>query len=244
MRQRLKNLVRWDKKGQSFVELAIVIPVLLFLLVGIVEVAFVYFSYMDALDLTREAARFGSTRDYRMGDVENPSGLPMSACTDAYLHYFYDTACIFIDPEINSSLPISPTGFDDVVITVVSIAGNRVTHRYPYPEGTFSLYHTSLVSGTETIEVPNWKLDCKGKITRTQPYFTNAKIESMFKSGAPTERGLVIVEVYYCYHHVIGMPILDAVIPNPTRLHAYTIMPASEAIPTPTPILPTPTANP
>jgi hypothetical protein len=61
-------------------------------------------------------------------------------------------------------------------------------------------------------------------------------MEALFPPDAPTEKGFVLVEVYYCYHHKIGLPFLTWAISNPLRMHAYTIMPSSEAIPTPTPI--------
>jgi hypothetical protein len=220
-------------KGQSFVELALVIPILVLLLAGVVEIAFLYFSYMSALDLTREAARFASARDYRM--LEAPTvGLPMSACQDASLHYYYDTSCFFIDPEINSSLEISSTDYADVAISVFTVTGNQVTNRWPdNADGVFSLYQTSIGGNM----VPNWKLDCSGNIARTEPFMTNAQLEAMFQPDAPTEKGFVLVEVYYCYHHKIGLPFLTMAIPNPMRMHAYTIMPAAEAIPTPTPIV-------
>jgi hypothetical protein len=220
-------------KGQSFVELALVVPLLALLLAGVVEIAFLYFSYMSALDLTREAARFASARDYRITDVQNPGGLPFSACTDTYLHYWYDTSCFFIDTQINSSLEISPTDYADVAISVFTVSGNKVTNRWPdNADGVFSLYQSN-VGGSM---VPNWKLDCAGNIARTEPYITNAELEAMFQPDAPTEKGFVLVEVYFCYHHKIGLPFLTWAIPNPMRMHAYTIMPSSEAIPTPTPI--------
>ena len=49
-------------RGQSFVELALVVPILLLILLGVVEVAFFMGRYLDVLDLTREAARFASGR--------------------------------------------------------------------------------------------------------------------------------------------------------------------------------------
>lgn len=221
-------------KGQSFIELALVTPVLALLLAGVVEIAFLYFSYMSALDLSREAARFASSRDYRINDVADPSGLPFSACQDNYLSYFYDTACFFIDPEINTSLTISATDYADVAISVFTVSNNHVTNRWPdNADGVFSLYQTN-VGGSM---VPNWKLDCHGNIVRTEPFMTNAELEALFQPDAPTEKGFVMVEVYYCYHHKLGLPFLTWAIPNPLRMHAYTIMPASEAIPTPTPIV-------
>ena len=223
MRLRIKR--KGLAKGQSFVELALVIPVLMLLLAGVVEIAFLYFSYMSALDLTREAARFASARDFRQLDMPDPN----EACTDNYLHFYYDTACFFTDPEINSSLEISPTDYADVAISVFTITGNQVTNRWPdNADGVFSLYQTG--------GVPNWKLDCAGNIIRTEPYMTNGEIEALFQPDAPTEKGFVMVEVYYCYHHKLGMPFLTWAIPNPLRMQSYTIMPAPEAIPTPTPI--------
>jgi hypothetical protein len=212
-------------KGQSFVELALVTPVLLLMLAGVVEIAFLYFSYMSALDLTREAARFASARDFRQLDAPDPA----EACTDSYLHFYLDTTCFFTDPEINSSLEISSTDYADVAISVFTITGNVVTDRYPdNADGVFSLYQTA--------GVPNWKLDCAGNVVRTEPYMTNAELEALFQPDAPTEKGFVLVEVYYCYHHKIGLPFLTWAIPDPLRMQAYTIMPAPEAIPTPTPI--------
>jgi len=229
VRIKLKGLT----KGQSFIELALVTPVLVLLMVGVVEIAFLYYAYMSALDLTREAARFASSRDYRIADVQNPSGLPGSACEDTYLHFYYDTACFFIDTEINSSLEISPTDYADVAISVFTVTNNKVTNRWPNnADGVFSLYQTN-VGGTM---VPNWKLDCAGNVVRTVPYMTNARMESLFLDDAPREKGFVLVEVYYCYHHKIGLPLLNWAIPDPLRMHSYTIMPSSEAIPTPTPI--------
>jgi len=228
-------------KGQSFVETALVVPVLVLLMAGVVEIAFLYFSYMSALDLTREAARFASARDYRMEDAPG-SGLPFSACLDNSLHYWYDTSCFFMDPEINSSLVVSSTDYADVAISVFTVARNHVTNRWPAenpdgsanPDGVFSLYQTN-VGG---VMVPNWKLDCSGNVVRTEPYMTNAEMEALFQPNAPVDKGFVLVEVYFCYHHKIGLPFLTWAIPNPMRLHAYTIMPSSEAIPTPTPIAP------
>jgi hypothetical protein len=225
VRIKLKGLT----KGQSFVELALVVPILMLLMAGVVEIAFLYFSYMTALDLTRESARFASARDYRKTD--NPGGTPASACLDDYLHYYYDTACFFTDPEINSSLEITQTDYADVAISVFTVTGNKVTNRWPdNADGVFSLYQTA--------GVPNWKLDCAGNIERTEPFMTNAELEALFQPEAPTEKGFVMVEVYYCYHHKVGLPFLSWAIPNPMRMHAYTIMPSSEAIPTPTPIGP------
>lgn len=213
--------------GQSFVELALIIPLLLVVLAGLTEVGFYMFAYLNALDLTREAARFASTRDFKVLNVTdpNPNHLPMSACTDSVLHYYYDTACFFVDPQLNPWIPLDPNNYDDVTISVFSVNDNNViSQRFPLPSGVWSLYNN------------NWQKDCNGNVATTQPYISNATIQNDFMSGAPHSKGLVLVEVYYCYHQVLNLPFFSQFMSNPVRMHAYSIMPAPEAIPTPTPI--------
>jgi hypothetical protein len=214
---------KWTS-GQSLIELAILLPVLFLLLAGMVEFGFLFYSYMTALDLTREAARFASSRDYRKEDPPHPT-TPFSACEDTDLNFYYDTACFFIDPEINPTLPITNTRFEDVTISVFSIENGIVTNRWPANSyGVWSLYND------------NWRYDCHGTLVRNEPYFTNAEIESKFVSGAPVNRGLVLVEMYFCYKQLLDLPGLNYILDNPMSLHTYTIMPAPEAIPTPTPL--------
>lgn len=211
------------ERGQSFIELALIIPVLLVVLAGLTEVGFFMFAYLNALDLTREAARFASTRDFNQGRLSGV--VPLSACSDNVLDYYYDTACFFVDPQLNPWIPLVPSNYDDVTISVFSVNDNNlIGQRFPLPGGVWSLYNN------------NWQKDCSGNTVATQPYMTNTAIQNDFLSGAPHSKGLVLVEVYYCYHQVLNLPFFSQFMPNPVRMHAYSIMPAPEAIPTPTPI--------
>jgi hypothetical protein len=231
-----------SKSGQSFVELALTFTVILLLLAGLVEVGFVFFSYLTVLDQTREAARFASIRDYTEGmDTylptaagqcpENPLADGVTdycdACRDDWLDYFYDTACFFIDSDLNPYITFSAPNLDDVAITVFTINDNNVSDRWPDDsDGVWSLNND------------NWKKDCDGTVVHTEPFLTDDEIEAMFVANAPEDRGLVLVEGYYCYDLLLDLPIFAQIVPSPFRIHAYTIMPASEAIPTPTPIPP------
>lgn len=219
----LQKVKRFKKgSGQSLVELAIIFPLLLIMLAGMVEVAFGMFAYLTALDLTREAARFASIRDYHEQELENPSD-PTTACTDNVLHYYYDTACFFTDDALNPFLDIRANKYDDVVITVFTVANDHISDHHPDADG-WSLYSD------------NWKKDCQGNVVRTSPFFPDSYIEDHFMPNAPTDRGIVLVETWVCYDMVLNLPFISDFIPSPFRLHTYTIMPAPEAIPTPTPI--------
>jgi hypothetical protein len=226
--------VNWrfrQQSGQSFVELAILLPILLLLFAGLVEVGFFIYTYLNAVDLTREAARFASLRDPFVMDAPG-SGLPESSCSSDDFHYYFKTACLILDPGFNPYLEFD-TEVDDITISVVTVSGDVVTDRWPADgDGVWSLASASDTwPGSES-----WTKDCQGNVVRTEPFFTNSEIMSMFQSGAPPNRGLVIVEIYYCYQQVLNLPVLSDAIPNPIRMHVFSWMPAFEAIPTPTPI--------
>ena len=62
--RRLVGRWRWNKKGgeraQSLVELALVLPILLVLIVGIADIGSAYNAYLTVIDSGREGARLGS----------------------------------------------------------------------------------------------------------------------------------------------------------------------------------------
>ena len=212
--------------GQSFVELALTLPVIILLIAGLVEVGFVMYTYLTVLDQTREAARFASVRDYRQG-LESGILDPSTTCQDRNLDYYYDTACFFIDPDLNPYITFQNSNLDDVAISVFTVNDNHVSNRWPNDsDHVWSLFND------------NWTKDCNGNVVQTEPFMTDDDIEHLFVTDAPADRGLVLVEGYYCYHLLLNLPIVDQIIPSPFRIHAYTIMPAGEAIPTPTPIPP------
>ncbi len=122
--KRDKNRSSWKNRGQSFVELAIVLPVLLFLLIGFVEVGAVIYTYLSMLDVSREAARFASEHDPDILEGPGAGGF----CEDDQLHFYQDTACVIIGAGFNPDFSIDPTR-DDVTISVFTIDDNLVTDR-------------------------------------------------------------------------------------------------------------------
>ena len=102
--------------GQSFVELAIVLPLLLFLLIGFVEVGAIIYSYLSMLDVAREAARFASEHDPDILEGPGAGGF----CEDDELHFFQDTACVIVGAGFNPDIVLDPTR-DDVTISVFTI---------------------------------------------------------------------------------------------------------------------------
>lgn len=226
--------------GQSFVELAIVLPLLLFLLIAFVEVGAVIYNYLSLLDVVREAARFAADRDPDVlnGDMSN---YPTSACEDNALHYYLDTACVVIGTNFNQDITLDPTR-DDLTISIFTIASNVVTDRKPNDaDGVWSLYSD------------NWTKNCDGSFRSNTPFFpqiTGSNWPTVAapttgpgtptidpgSAGGPTSKGIVLVEIYYCHDQLLNLPLISDLLPNPIPLHAFAVMPAPEAAPTPTPL--------
>ena len=221
-------------RGQSLVEIAIALPVLLLLLSGMVELGFMLNYYLSLLDSTREAARQYSNYDpfedgYSLAtpdctctdEILCPNdtkvGNPDSTDTDCDSTPFYQvtagTVVYSLKPanEQDTSRKIElVSSSDDVVVSVFSVDG---THVVRFPSSMGGEYH--------------W--------FNNQPSaFSDAEIISRLIGAAPPT-GILLVEVFYNYHQVLALPWITIIIPNPTMLHAYTMMPLSAAEPTPTP---------
>jgi len=262
-------------RGQSFLELALVLPVLLIMLLGLVEVAYFIGHYLDALDLTREAARFASIRDPFAPIVSD-----LNCFTADRFNFYWDTACVFSPPEqadcdaalpdngkdlgggnllywcngMNQYLDFNPAT-DDIVISLYTVKkDNSIGATHPHGaesvtdyKGNISYYWAFSNHKTGTyVATDNWKKDCQGNVVRTEPYYTQARLEdqlnlstSEFPSNVTpaavnSNRGFVAVEIFYCHRQILGVPLLTDFIPNPLMLHTYTLMPLPAAAPTAT----------
>lgn len=252
-------------RGQSFVELAIILPVLLVLLLGLIEVAAFICRYLDMLDLTREAARFASVRDpfSRVPASQWTCG-PGASGSDPAFDFFYNTACIFSPPNtsscntsdpkfcngLNTFLKFDPAT-DDIVISVFTVTYQRPTPMPPARNPRVTDSHPQQSGGprvgnfwafsdndADTAHNANWSKDCSTtpKVVRLTPYYDTDRVNGFLSSGSGSpSKGLVAIEFYHCYNQVLALPMISLFIPNPMRIHAYTLMPLPAAQPSPTP---------
>jgi len=202
------------------------------------------YNYLSLLDVVREAARFAADRDPEVlnWDTVNFPVYPQGACDDNALHYYLDTACVVIGADFNKDITLNPAT-DDIAISVFTIDNNIVVDRkpgLPDTDGVWSLY------------ADNWTKNCDGTLRSTTPFFPYTYGGSPGTPGSwaptptfgpgtiipagPPDKGMVLVEIYYCHHQLLNLPIISDLIPNPIPLHAFTVMPAPQAAPTPTPL--------
>ncbi len=212
--------IKKSNKGQSFVELALVISFILLLLAGVVEFGNLLNQYINIIDGAREGARFGSNNDpfIRVND-SNCSSAPTTFCDNLTFYQSIDTI-VEGDPTATpptkgaiAPIVLDPTR-DDVVVSVFSVTTNPTNiKRFPNNgKGYWSAY------GNHASEV------------------TASDISSQLNSNISSS-GIVVVEVFYDYWQILDLPFFTAVVPNPVTLHATVMMPltAAEATPTPGP---------
>ena len=191
-------------RGQSLVEFAIAFPIIILLFSGVVEFGFALNYYLSLLDATRYAARWGSANgDPFLSGYNTATNVPFYQAVTGLV-------VANLDPTVTNPgyqgrrLPLDPA-LDDVIITVYGSSGGSAAE-FPV-EGPYRLYNNG-----------------------GDPLFNEERIESRLVSGSPNE-GILVVEVLYNYHQVLGLPWLAPFVPDPLVLRAYTIMPLSPAEP-------------
>jgi hypothetical protein len=175
------------EEAQSFVEVALFLPILLIMLSGLVEFGFLMNQYLNLLDGPREGARWGASH--------------------------YPTEAIFYTGIENeaASIAINPVSLnpatDDVIISTY-------TYRC-IPSCVTSLYGTT----------HSWAQDMHSTGPNATSAFTATTINAKVGTGANTKGGVLVVELFYSYHQILGLPWITVFVPDPIRVSSYTIMP-------------------
>ena len=195
------------RRGQSLVEFSLMLPILLIMLSGLVEFGFLLNSYLDVIDAAREAARFAANED---PTVDSPTDLPPN-----FWHTAWTNSRGFLFTASDGRIDWTPTdAFDctdvkgDIVVSAFGFFSNTVQTRYP-------------------IDDSDGASNCENYPTKWEDEDINDKMSdsSIGNSGA------VLVEIYYEYEWLLGLPWITAFMPDGIVLHAYTIMPNTYAEP-------------
>ena len=150
-------------RGQSMVELALLFPVLLILLSGLIEFGFILNEYLSLMDAARNAARFAADGLYYehdntstiIGDMDQYSivcvGDPNDSSVIPTQHFYRQTACL-VNQELRQEAPtialnnngteldgddyLDPLEGNDIIISAFSFTeGVGITNRHPDNDG-------------------------------------------------------------------------------------------------------------
>jgi hypothetical protein len=212
-------------KGQSFVEMTVFLMVFLFLLVGMVESAYLLNRYVGLVDAAREGARFGSNGGFSGKTKTDPYIRTTTPYTSNPLFFQY------IDCIMEGSHGLCPPGTGDT-----SNGALDAIILDPTKDEIFITFYRIRNHVIDATFGP-WPRYNNGVHT---PQVTNAIVQASLKTTAADDSGVLVVEIFYAHHQLLKFPIYANSYTDPINVHAYSIMPLSRAKATPTPA-PTPT---
>ena len=220
---RLKNYmkrysfdIQKGSKGQSFVELSIVVLLLMLLVAGIAEFGVLLNRYLNIVDGAREAARYGANYDPFAACVAdangNITGTPDSdgICSDYYTSSAKMAVDVINPIVLNTVAPLK----DDIVISIFVLANN---HFCRFPTGSENGWSWSQM--VEGLATPDH--------TSAQ---SSASIQSQMNPSAPAVSAM-LVEIFYNYPQTLKAPFYDQFFPDPVPVYSYAIMPLKNVYP-------------
>ena len=195
-----------EEKGQSFVELSLVVVFLMIFVAGIVEFGFMLNNYLNLVDASREAVRYSS--DYNPF-IEDDEGKRIVGADGKYVvdtDFFTETGKL--TQEVLAPVVLNKDAGDDIVISFFSVDLKKdIFIRYPQTaEGYWSVLGEK---GTN---------------------FSDADMKSRMDSNAPPT-GVLLIEIYYNYPQVLKLPLFTAFVRDPMPVYVYAIMPLAAAEP-------------
>lgn len=116
------------EKGQSFVELSLVVIFLMIFVAGVVEFGFLLNNYLNLVDASREAVRYSSNFDPWLEGCTNHAD---PSCLDQ--NFFNDT--VRLTEDVLAPVTLDAGKGDDVVISVISVGNGAIVARYPDDNG-------------------------------------------------------------------------------------------------------------
>ena len=194
-------------KGQSLVEIALTLPILLILLSGLTELGFMLNYYLSLVDASREVARLFSNYDHEYVDPNTGSSFYESAV---------DQIITILEPSDTNDTTRKIRIYENVIDPVKNHDNEIIVSVYSISGSNATLLNEHHWSG------------------RQASHFDEAEVNNRIAGTAPNS-GALVIEVFYTYEQVLDLPWMQPVLGDSTVLYAYTFMPQSSSEPTPTP---------
>jgi len=231
-------------RGQSFVELMLVMTILALRLAGTVEFGLLLNNYLKVLDGAREAARYDSANlAFSWDNSTNPATLVQNP---SFYNIAVSTAAATMTP-VTLNPANSPTHIDDIIVSVFSLSNthNTIVRFPPGDPNGWSLcnHYAAFAAAYPAHQIPaalsvngdpdpHWSACGTGRVSQ----ITIASMQTIMNHyPAAPNSGVLVVEIYYNYPQLLKLPVLTTVLADPVPLYVYTIMPLSSAEPTQVP---------
>jgi hypothetical protein len=186
------------------VELALALPVLLIMFLGLVELGFLMRAHLVVVNACREAARFGSRGTFTDEEI---AGRAIDTISPT-------------DERENDLLPIQFAGPDANTQIVVT--------RFRVPAKGAAVYNPSYITGTlgleSEIDPDAYALKLKEETDKFNADLENDKSVK----AVPTGQDVIVVEIFYYHYEVLHAPIVEWFFPDPMVVYSRTVMRISE----------------
>ncbi len=187
--------MRRKEDGQSLVEFAVILPIILFILVGMVEVGWAMHSYVTVASAAREATRFGARGNFQEEDVAEVALVAMQA-VETHLE----------GPEANTT----------IIVTFVDIdPTGAYTVTTPYITGTLPVT-SALITGALDIA----QIAANNAAFNNDPFHCPIGVDP----PCGTRNDLIVVEAFYNHRQMLGLPLVSDILPDPLPMYSRGVM--------------------
>jgi hypothetical protein len=193
------------QRGQSLVEIAIFLPIFILIIAGIFEMGFYLNNYLNLLDSSREAVRYGADLDpsnYNPAYNRNSPGYTGSPTLDCdTTQEFYTVVACYA--EENLPVAFDPSnGYDDIVISAFVIKNGVACYRFPWDDAD-----------------RGWSY-----LGNQSSLFSTARVSALIPDDSP-QQGMLILEIFYKHQQALGLPFFTMFVPREIGIYVHSIMP-------------------
>jgi len=189
------------QKGQSLVEMAIITPVLIFMLIGVFEVGYALHAYLVLANANREAARFAVRQNYLDFNSEHVG------YEKVWTHTLNSIANQIEFNENTSAMIISHIAIDAPCTMPYTITTPLDVPTYTWKYPSTSTHQT--------------RIDYV-KVTREMlTYQVSHSCDLMSKGLIPYPNNVVIVEMFMDQKQLFGFPLISNPILDPVPMYVH-----------------------
>lgn len=246
LRIKLTRKLEATAKGQSLVEMAIIAPILIFMLIGVFEVGWVLRGYLTLVNANRETARFAirpGYLDFSIKDAFNEQvgygevySRALFTLADQLPEDFENNGAMIIshlvvdtawpcEPPANSSDPWTCTCEEFINPASNYNAAENFTKDdlvlHPLAPG-FGYYSRTFTSPTFlTVTTHISYVERAEELIHQNNKFN---CELIRKGGVPSANNVVITELFYKQPQLFGFPLISNPFTDPVPLYSHTTM--------------------
>lgn len=199
-------------RGQSMVEMALTLPILLLVLAGMLEVGWYFNVKLNFLDASREGGRIaadGSLINYHANHNHHSPAYDGSRidCKNGPLDIYELAACMTMG-NMQNTFHRDNSGWDDIVISIYKTQNGRVTQVLPADSnGSWSL------TGVQTAKItPEYIARYSGNVSDPNECLV---------------MGWIAIEVSYTHKQFLGLLAFGNFAPEYTAGYVYSIFPVN-----------------